>query len=559
MNTSHLGMSPVRFAAVMIWACSFSAQAQSVAYPYMPDENADELVQSSDLLSLLSVFGMPFQPDPITVDSLTLEEYLQGLHENISNANEALDNIPMPDCDPCDGLTEVTYGSETYPVVAIGCECWFAKNLSTYVFANSDVIPTFDSEGADGPWQVWANNNPIDGARFGRMYSQGARNDPRKLCPSDWKVPNALDATSLQAELGGPSINGTAALLALPQDPVTGLDYLPYADGTNNFGFNGVPLNGMQEAGAMLYGSLNNGMLWGHESSAYGYTSLGGGFSINTGYSVAYPVRCVKYQDDDRGCTDANYIEFEPTALLEDGSCLTEVVRGCTNPDANNFNPDANTEVGSCAFGSQPPACAFVDVYDYHGTSYSLVEVAGHCWFGENLRTALFANGDPITVHDDDALLSEPWYVVSPPVVSLEDNDAFGFSYNQAAVSDNRNVCPSGWHVSELEDWDALATLYGGYLSLIIDVAAHGNLEDASGYWQNGDRNRNRSGLSFLPINFYDVASPAANDGTLIGQHLSEGMAIFGQSLTEIVMMPFPLEAAYSTSTTGGSIRCVKN
>ena len=120
------------------------------------------------------------------------------------------------------------------------------------------------------------------------------RNDARKLCPSGWKVPNALDATSLQVELGGPSIDGTAALLALPQDPITGLDYLPYADGTNNFGFNGVPLNGMQEAGAMLYGSLNNGMLWGHESSAYGYTTLGGGFSINTGYSVAYPVRCVK-------------------------------------------------------------------------------------------------------------------------------------------------------------------------------------------------------------------------------------------------------------------------
>ena len=48
--------------------------------------------------------------------------------------------------------------------------------------------------------------------------------------------------------------------------------------------------------------------------------------------------------DDFTGCTDDNYLEFDPLALVSDPSlCVTEVVEGCINPNAFNFNPEANT------------------------------------------------------------------------------------------------------------------------------------------------------------------------------------------------------------------------
>jgi uncharacterized protein (TIGR02145 family) len=240
-----------------------SATAQSINYPYNPDSDTDENIGTPDLLSLLSVFGTEFLPDPIAIDSLTLEEYLQLLHESITAANDALDAIPAPECDPCDGLSEVTFGTTTYPVVPIGCECWFAKNLDTYVFANGEVIPALaevDPETND-TWQAWANNNPIDGARYGRMYSAGARSDARKICPSGWKVPNNDDINALEAEIDGG--DGTARLLALPYDAVTGMDYLHNMDATNDFGFDGIPIDGMTVQDGNGWNMMNTSLCWG--------------------------------------------------------------------------------------------------------------------------------------------------------------------------------------------------------------------------------------------------------------------------------------------------------
>ena len=50
------------------------------------------------------------------------------------------------------------------------------------------------------------------------------------------------------------------------------------------------------------------------------------------------------------GCTDPAYVEFDPYAGYDDGSCLNLVVEGCMYEDATNYNPFANTDDGSCEF-----------------------------------------------------------------------------------------------------------------------------------------------------------------------------------------------------------------
>jgi len=47
------------------------------------------------------------------------------------------------------------------------------------------------------------------------------------------------------------------------------------------------------------------------------------------------------------GCTDSTAINYNPTAIVDDGSCIA-FVYGCTDSTAINYNPLANTDDGSC-------------------------------------------------------------------------------------------------------------------------------------------------------------------------------------------------------------------
>ena len=48
------------------------------------------------------------------------------------------------------------------------------------------------------------------------------------------------------------------------------------------------------------------------------------------------------------GCMDDDYVEYDPNADWDDGSCETLKVFGCTSPNSINYNPWANTDDGSC-------------------------------------------------------------------------------------------------------------------------------------------------------------------------------------------------------------------
>ena len=52
------------------------------------------------------------------------------------------------------------------------------------------------------------------------------------------------------------------------------------------------------------------------------------------------------------GCTDFNYMEFNPEATIDDGSCFTERIYGCLDETQFNYDPEANTQdiIESCVF-----------------------------------------------------------------------------------------------------------------------------------------------------------------------------------------------------------------
>ena len=67
---------------------------------------------------------------------------------------------------------------------------------------------------------------------------------------------------------------------------------------------------------------------------------------------LSYPPQC--------GCTDPDFLEYDPAAGCDDGSCQTTIVFGCLDPAACNYDPAANFNIPAlCCYG--PDSCNGLD------------------------------------------------------------------------------------------------------------------------------------------------------------------------------------------------------
>ena len=106
----------------------------------------------------------------------------------------------------------------------------------------------------------------------------------------------------------------------------------------------------------------------------------------------------------------------------------------------------ADNDALSCYAGVE------MDGYRYYG-----VPIGDQCWFAENLRTTVYADGTSIPEVTDNT----EWAGLSSDARCVYDNDAstmhvYGKLYNWYAVDDARGLCPTGWHVPTDADWTDL-------------------------------------------------------------------------------------------------------
>ena len=238
------------------------------------------------------------------IDALTTQ--IDALTTQLANASS----------DACSNLATVTYGVDTYDLVAIGDQCWFAENLRTEYYANGDVIP---GELSDGEWSSTTSgavtvygegtSTVYDGsddevsnlADYGRLYNWYAVNTGN-LCPSGWHVPTDGEFMTLEMELGmseseanGTGWRGTDQGTQMKSSASDS----PSWDGTNTSGFSGLAGGNRDDYGDFLYGGYY-GYFW--SASASGANAwnrvLGGGNAGVNRYSLnqrfGFSVRCVR-------------------------------------------------------------------------------------------------------------------------------------------------------------------------------------------------------------------------------------------------------------------------
>jgi uncharacterized protein (TIGR02145 family) len=134
---------------------------------------------------------------------------------------------------------------------------------------------------------------------------------------------------------------------------------------------------------------------------------------------------------------------------------------------------------------------------DIDGNNYPVVKIGNQIWMKENLRVSRYRNGDLIPIVTDIAA----WAALTTGGRTWYDNDSttyenpYGNLYNWYALTDNRGLCPYGWHAPTDAEWTILTTYLGGQ-----SIAGGKMKSTGTAYWNTPNTAAtNESGFSVLP------------------------------------------------------------
>jgi uncharacterized protein (TIGR02145 family) len=132
---------------------------------------------------------------------------------------------------------------------------------------------------------------------------------------------------------------------------------------------------------------------------------------------------------------------------------------------------------------------------------YKTIKIGTQVWMAENLKTTKYRNGDIIGTTSSATLNisgeSTPKYQWAYD--GKENKVAiYGRLYTWYAITDSRNVCPTGWHVPSDAEWTTLTTYLGG-----VSVAGEKLKETRTTHWQSPNTGAtNETGFTALPSGY---------------------------------------------------------
>ena len=197
----------------------------AILNPCYFDSNGNGLVEVTDLMNVLSVYGMACGDVPAAAFSCG---------------------------------NPVSYHGYDYETVLIGEQCWFAENLRSSSYQNGDDIPgdlsaadwELTNQNQSGAYSIYGETDgscahfspcidPCDELAsleaFGKLYNWYAVNDGRNLCPSGWHVASDDEWAALEDDVVGQGFDSPGTALRSSSCWVQG------NNGTDDVGFEAVP------------------------------------------------------------------------------------------------------------------------------------------------------------------------------------------------------------------------------------------------------------------------------------------------------------------------------
>jgi len=231
---------------------------------------------------------------------------------NVTNVNTSgtitAGGVTYPNIDGTSGqiLTSTGAGTLTWttpvflPTIVIGTQQWMRENLDVMTYRNGDIIPQVTDPSAwaaltTGAW-CWYNNDPLNGANYGKLYNWYAVNDPRGLAPQGWHIPTYSEWATLSTLLGGDAAAGGK----MKTIGIT-IWSTPNTSATNESGFSGLP-GGTRSNYGTFYDLGSDGYWWSateefyttnawYRGLYYNYSVLG---MVSLSKKIGFSVRCLR-------------------------------------------------------------------------------------------------------------------------------------------------------------------------------------------------------------------------------------------------------------------------
>ena len=141
----------------------------------------------------------------------------------------------------------------------------------------------------------------------------------------------------------------------------------------------------------------------------------------------------------------------------------------------------------------------FIPATDGDGNHYPIVIIGTQTWLAENLKTTSFNDNSVVPYISD----SSSWASQTSSAFCWYRNDSnlykntYGALYNwyvtDSASNGGKNICPTGWHVSQYNDWDKLS------IFLNMSSSFGGALKSTIGWNSPNTDATNLTGFSALP------------------------------------------------------------
>ena len=232
------------------------------------------------LIFILSIFSIIYSctktetstPTPPVVIKLSgCDSIKQGLLKTTSDTIRLVSCVSITGCDSVRlGLLKSTIDLLRLGdcnAVTIGTQKWMKANLDVVTYRNGDIIPQvtdattwmFSTKGA---W-CYYNNDPKNGAIYGKLYNWYAVNDSRGLAPKGWHIPTDAEWTTLCTALGGVNLAGGKM-----KNTGTTLWTVPNTGATNESGFAALPGGSISTMG--LFSNVGNVTYWWSATEAEG-------------------------------------------------------------------------------------------------------------------------------------------------------------------------------------------------------------------------------------------------------------------------------------------------
>ena len=196
-------------------------------------------------------------------------------------------------------------------------------------------------------------------------------------------------------------------------------------------------------------------------------------------------------------------------------------------------------------------------VTDVDGNTYNTISIGNQTWLTENLKVTKYNDQVPISLVLDDASWStqtEPAYCYY--LGDIANANIYGNLYNWHVINNAKNVCPSGYYVPSIADWEELITFVGG------NAVAGGKLKEMGlEHWLDPNTGAdNSSSFTLLPSGWR-----AHNNGFY--ESLSQMAFVWSSTFVDaqsssIILVGYDSPACYTSEShilTGLPIRCLKD